>query len=88
MILIEIALTVAAYRKGWKGWAFLPVGVTLAMGFVLGAMLAAGGKTLQDVGGAIVIPDLLAMIALAVMSARAPQDSPAVTRSEVRAISA
>ena len=43
MLVVEICLTVRAWRKGWKGRALLPMAVGYAMAFLVGAMLAQSG---------------------------------------------
>jgi hypothetical protein len=41
LLILEIALTIWAWKRGWKKWALLPVGIGIGSGFLLG--LAFGG---------------------------------------------
>jgi len=40
--MLEIILAIAAWKRGWKGWAFLPIAITAALGFMIG--IASGGQ--------------------------------------------
>ena len=39
LLIIEIILTVAAWRNGWKAWALVPMGIPLVIGFIVGATM-------------------------------------------------
>jgi len=69
LLAIQIALTVAAWRKGWKGLALLPLGAALACGFVFGAAMGAGGLSEGAVFGIGLLIDLGVIAALGVMAA-------------------
>jgi len=72
MIILEILLTIAAYRRGWKRYALLPGALALLTGFVVGlAIVAGGGSAATDTSGAVFI-DLFCIVALIVMACRAP----------------
>jgi len=36
MLAIEIGLAIWAWRRGWKAWALLPIGIIFLIGFILG----------------------------------------------------
>jgi hypothetical protein len=42
-VIIQIVLIVIAWGKGWKGYALIPTGATLSLGFFLGLALGASG---------------------------------------------
>jgi len=69
LLAIEIALTIAAWRKGWKGLALLPVGAALVCGFMVGAAMGAGGLSEEEVFGIGLLIDLGVIAALGVMTA-------------------
>jgi hypothetical protein len=70
MILVaQLVLTVQAWRNGWKGWALLPIGITLIFGLLLGSVT-------DDVERLVVpglICDLLSIGALIGLSVREPR---------------
>jgi hypothetical protein len=80
MILVaQVLLTVQAWRKGWKGWALLPMGVALLLGLLLGSVT-------DDVERLVVpglIGDLLSLAALIGLSVRGSQPAPAPTQQQV-----
>lgn len=39
MLLVEIGLLIWAWRRGWKGWALLPLGIGLLLAVVVGALM-------------------------------------------------
>jgi hypothetical protein len=73
LIVIELFLTVLAWRKGWKGYALLPLGIAVVAGAVIGAGM--GGTmpvedALQAAKVAGVVIDLAATGILIAMTAR------------------
>ena len=62
MLIIEIILTIFAWRKGWNWLALIPVGVAFCIGLIIGA----SGTPVTDVMS-VIIWDILAIIALVVM---------------------
>jgi hypothetical protein len=73
LLIIEVMLTVAVWRKGWKGWGLLPIGIVMLTGFAAGL---AGMDT-----GDFLVPGLflegLAIAALCIMLKRAPKNAKA-----------
>ena len=43
LLIIEIWLTVAVWRKGWKGWALLPAGIMMLVALVAGVVAGLSG---------------------------------------------
>jgi hypothetical protein len=72
LLLIEIILTIFAWRKGWKWLALIPVGICLIMGFFIGIGIAAAGGSVSN-AGALVIVDIFAIIALIIMNVKGPK---------------
>ena len=55
---VQIGLTVAAWRRGWKGWALVPLVSELLFGFLLGLLIGVSGGSVQDVWPLGVLLDL------------------------------
>jgi hypothetical protein len=68
LLILEIWLTIKAWRKGWRALALLPGGIALGGSFVLGA----SGVPVSDMYGLCLIVDALVITILGVMSAKAP----------------
>lgn len=67
MILIaQIILTVVAWNKGWKWHSLAPMAIAFFTGFMVGF---SGG----EIGQAAFIIDLMALVALIVMSTNKPK---------------
>jgi len=73
MLIIEIILTIFAWRKGWKWLALLPIGLALLIGFSIGIGIGASGGSVADVSGGAVLIDIAAIIALIVMLVKGPK---------------
>jgi len=74
MLIVEIILTIAAWGRGWKWLALLPLGLAFGLGLILGA----SGVSVDDLGSLIWV-DVLAIIALIVMTiVRKPGTEPKV----------
>ena len=73
LMIIEIILTVSAWKKGWKGWALLPLGIGMPLAFVIGIVVNASGGTTGQVAISCLILDVIAIIALGIMTSRAPE---------------
>jgi hypothetical protein len=73
VLILEIVLTVVAWRKGWRGWALLPIGILLLMGFSTGVLLGAAGYSeaqIREFMRAAVILDFPGIGVLIWMAAR------------------
>ena len=70
LFIIEIILTVFAWRNGWKWWALLPVGIAVLIGIVVGLSVGISGGS--SISPGIVVVDILAIIALVVLVAKKP----------------
>lgn len=72
LLIIEIILTIFAWRKGWRWYSLIPMVVALIFGFFLGAGIAASGGNVDSITGLGVIIDILATIILIVMNIKTP----------------
>jgi hypothetical protein len=85
MLIIQISLTVSAWRKGWKGWALLPMAIELTLAFIVGAAVGASGGSVEDLWGPFFLVDLLTVAALITMACRAPRKEAQAARVELAA---
>jgi hypothetical protein len=69
ILLLEIWLTIRAWKNGWGARALIPGGLAFLAGVFLGALQMATGTRVSVGLGAIVV-DLVAVVALAVMASR------------------
>ena len=74
MLLIEIILTIVAWSRGWKWLALLPLGIVLLLGFIIGFGIGASGGNVSNIGGGVIILDILAIVALVIMSIIKPKN--------------
>ena len=44
-LIVGIPLTIAAWKRGWKGWALLPMGLGLLVAFIAGAFIGSIATT-------------------------------------------
>ena len=84
MILIEIALTIAAWKRGWRWRALLPMVFALVAGFLIGIAVGASGGTIEQAAPAAVVAELGVVAVLIYMVARKPAD--AVARPAIQSI--
>lgn len=73
LLTAEILLTIAAWRKGWRGWSLLPMGIVLGVASVIGLAVGTAGGTQQDLIGPGLVLDAMAVVALITMTARSPK---------------
>ena len=72
LIIVEIILTIAAWRKGWRWLALLPLSGVLGIAFLIGFLAGAVGSE-QDLIIPCLLLDLSGLIALIVMTAQKPK---------------
>jgi hypothetical protein len=70
LLIIESILTVTAWRKGWKAWALVPMGVAFTIGFLVGASY--GPDVVQDLMVPFILVDLVVVAVLIAMNAYYP----------------
>jgi hypothetical protein len=76
MLFAEIGLTIWAWRRGWKGWALLPMAVSLLAGIFAAFVVGASGGSVDDVSGFGLVLDLVSIGVLIYMGARGRTTSP------------
>ena len=68
--IIEIVLTIAAWRKGWRWYALIPLVVVGSIGFSAGFVVGAFGGTVTSLLPYLVLLDLACIVVLIVMVAK------------------
>ena len=75
LLILEIGLTVAAWRKGWRAWALVPLGGVLGMGFLIGVAVGASGGTIEHVFPLVLLLDLACVGVLIRLAVRGPRQA-------------
>ena len=75
LMIAEIMLTVAAWKKGWKGYALLPGAIGFAVAFLIGATM---GPALKQFAPALLLIDLGIIGTLIFMTRKAPHAQPSI----------
>ncbi len=82
LFILEIIFTVAAWRKGWRWRALLPLCLPVFVGLILGFSVGISGGSsadlqdlINDIQGFAIFLDLVCLSALITMSARAPKQT-------------
>ena len=81
LLLVEVGLTIAAWKKGWGAKALLPVGATLALGLLFGVAIGLGGGTIEAAAPVALLSDLAAIGILIAMVRRVPNSQPIIART-------
>jgi hypothetical protein len=79
LLIVEVMLTVAAWRKGWGAWALLPLGAMLPAGFAIGALF---GPPVAATPLPILL-DLAAIVALIGLNTMQPRSTSNTIRANV-----
>ena len=69
-LIIEIVLTIAAWRKGWRWYALIPLAITGSIGFSAGFVIGAFGGTVMGFLPYFILLDLACIAVLIVMVAK------------------
>jgi peptidoglycan/LPS O-acetylase OafA/YrhL len=89
LLIIEILLTIGAWRKGWRSRALLPLGIGLSAAFFIGLAVGASGGDTSSLAALCLPLDLIMIVVLAVMASHAPkaveQEKALATASPVEA---
>lgn len=64
MIIIEIILTIIAFKRGWKWTALWPVGGAILFGFFMGIFLGLTGGSIEEAKSIVIVGDIIAVIIL------------------------
>jgi hypothetical protein len=73
LIVIQIILTVVAWRRGWKVKALLPIGIGAVLAFGIGLPAALAGIPKHDILMPLLLIDLGMFVSLVVMIFRKPK---------------
>jgi len=79
LLILEILLTIFAWRKGWKWFALLPLGIGVVISFLIGIIVGASGGSVDTAKGIGLVFDILVIIILVVMNIKKPDE----TKSDV-----
>lgn len=82
MLIIQIILTVVAWKKGWGGKALLPMVIGLGLAFIIGLTAGLSGGSPRDIAAPLVLIDLSMLISMIVMVSRKPAKSEAAKEIE------
>jgi hypothetical protein len=82
LLIVEIVLTVFAWRKGWKAWALLPLGIVMCIGFFVGIMIGAGSITNDVLLPLSLLFDGTATVVLIILAIHAPASALKKTLAE------
>lgn len=69
LTILEIILTVTAWRRGWKAWALTPIAIGTSLAFVLGAVIGASGGSMDEAMAVGLVLDLTVVGTLIAMVA-------------------
>ena len=73
MLIIEIILTIFAWRNGWKWLSLIPMGISFLIGLSVGIGIGVSGGSVNTPVPILSIVDLGAIIALIVMVCKKPK---------------
>jgi hydrogenase/urease accessory protein HupE len=67
LLILEIGLVIAAWKRGWKGWALMPIVIGFCAGFITGLVVGDTGGSEEDFFPIGIIFDVLVIGALVTM---------------------
>lgn len=82
LLMVEIGLTVAAWRKGWRAKALLPLGILMAVAFLMGLAAEGSGGSIEAVMPLLLLLELACIGVLIRLAMRAPRFIASPTRAE------
>ena len=82
LLILEIWLTVKAWRKGWRAWALLPLGIVMAVAFLIGVAVGASGGSVGNAYPVALLVELAGIGALIRLATRAPRQTQLPSMSE------
>ena len=74
VLIIEIALTMAAWRKGWKGWALFPIISDFVVGFILGMASSDSVNGFGEYLWIAICWELVMLVVLIIMAVKNPNE--------------
>jgi len=89
MVLIaEICLTIAAWQRGWKGWALLPPAIAFGGGYLIGSIMFAIGASEESIFAMGLMFDLICIGALIAMIVKPRKKSQYLESEQVKEVTA
>ena len=70
LMLIEVGLTIAAWKKGWRWFALIPLGVAVTIAFLTGFAIGMLGGETQVAMPFFMLLDICCIVALIAMIAK------------------
>jgi uncharacterized membrane protein YfcA len=75
LLIAEIVLTIFAWKRGWRWYALIPMGLCLIIGFIIGLSIGASGGSINDIPSVSIVLDVIAVIALIVLCSIKPKSN-------------
>jgi zinc transporter ZupT len=73
VMIIEIVLTIIAWRKGWKWWALVPLGLAVSIAFSVGFVIGLLGGSAGPVMPFFMLLDIGCLLALIILIVLPPE---------------
>ena len=73
LLILEIALTVAAWRKGWRFRALVPLASAWVISFLMGASVGLAGGTIDKLAPLLILLELTCTGVLIALASRSPR---------------
>ena len=74
LLLIQIVLTVIAWRKGWKWYSLIPLLGAIFIGLIIGISVGSNGGSVNNVQGLTIFLDIVTTIILAILCVKSPNN--------------
>ncbi len=82
MFLLQIGFAIAAWKRGWRWWALLPLEALLGMSFFIGLAVTAAGGSVEKAMPVNFLLELGTLISLVVLALRKPVESVPANQGE------
>jgi len=73
LLIVEIILTIFAWRKGWKWMSLIPIGLAILIGGLIGVIIGASGGNTELIRVFGFIIDIIIVIVLIIMTMNEPK---------------
>lgn len=73
MLIIEILLTIFAWRNGWKWLSVLPILCVILIGFFIGIVVGASGGDIMVAKDLVVFLDIIVIVCLIILVVKKPK---------------
>jgi len=88
VLVLEICLIIAAWQRGWKGWALLPAGIAFGGSYLVGSIMLASGASEESLFTMGLVCDLICIGALITMIARPRKKSQYLESEQAKEVTA